>query len=270
MIAEPAAPDPAHHDLAVRELLADHAQRVAQRAEDDHRRAVLVVVEDRDVEQLAQPRLDLEAARGRDVLEVDAAVGRGEDLDGADDLLGVLGVQAHRPGVHPGEALEQRRLALHHRHRGGRAEVAEAEHGGPVGDHRDRVALDRQAPRVRRVRRDGLADPGDAGGVGPREVVAVAQADLGLDLSLPPRCSRNVRSETLRTRTPGSASSAAVISSAWDSLSALQLMSTTRISSWAASTTSNAVTTPPTRPMAIVRSPAALAEAGTSTRAVMA
>ena len=36
------------------------------------------------------------------------------------------------------------------------------------------------------------------------------------------------------------------------------------------STTSNAVTTPPTCPIATVRSPAALAEAGTSTRAVMA
>ncbi len=78
-----------------------------------------------------------------------------------------------------------------------------------------------------------------------------------------------MRSETLRTRTPGSASSAAVISSACASFSALQLMSTTSVAV-CDSTTSNAVTTPPTRPTAIVRSPAALAEAGTSTRAVMA
>ena len=184
MIAEPAAPDPAHDDLAVGELLADHAQRVAQRAEHDDRGAVLVVVEDRDVEQLAQPRLDLEAARRGDVLEVDAAVGRGEDLDGPDDLLGVLGVQAHRPRVDPGEPLEQRRLALHHRHRGGGAEVAQAEHGRAVGDHRDGVALDRQPAGVVRVGRDGLADPGDAGGVGAGEVVAVAQRDLRLHLQL--------------------------------------------------------------------------------------
>ena len=65
MIAEPAAPDPADDDPAVGELLADHPQRVAQRAEHHDRGAVLVVVEDRDVEQLAQPRLDLEAARAR-------------------------------------------------------------------------------------------------------------------------------------------------------------------------------------------------------------
>ena len=175
---------PAHDDLAVGEPLADHAQRVAQRAEHDDRGAVLVVVEDRDVEHLAQPGLDLEAARRGDVLQVDAAVGRGEDLDGPDDLLGVLGVQAHRPGVDAREPLEQRRLALHHRHRGGRAEVAQPEHGRAVGHDRDGVALDRQTAGVGRVGRDGLADPGDAGGVGAGEVVAVAQADLRVHLQL--------------------------------------------------------------------------------------
>ena len=87
--------------------------------------------------------------------------------------------------------------------------------------------------------------------------------------SFPPRWSRNVRSETLRTRTPDSASSASVISRPWPSFRALQLMSTTSVAV-CDSTTSNAVTTPPTCPIATVRSPAALAEAGTSTRAVMA
>src|SRR3712207_7937347 len=38
-----------------------HAQGVAQRGQRDDRRPVLVVVEDRDVELLAQPGLDLEA-----------------------------------------------------------------------------------------------------------------------------------------------------------------------------------------------------------------
>ena len=40
--------------------------------------AVLVVVEDRDVHQLAQALLDDEAFRRLDVLEVDAAEGRAE------------------------------------------------------------------------------------------------------------------------------------------------------------------------------------------------
>jgi hypothetical protein len=57
---------------------------------------VLVVVEDGDVELGAQAALDLEAARRRDVLEVDAAEAGRDGLDEGDDLVGVLGVQAQR------------------------------------------------------------------------------------------------------------------------------------------------------------------------------
>ena len=96
-------------DLHVAELLVHDPQRVGQRGQRDDRRAVLVVVEDRDVELLAQPRLDLEAARRGDVLEVDAAEAGGDQLDGAHDLVDVLGVEADRPGVDVGEPLEQRR-----------------------------------------------------------------------------------------------------------------------------------------------------------------
>ena len=65
-----------HHDPDVADVLADHAQRVVQRRQHDDRRTVLVVVEDRDVELLAQPGLDLEAARRGDVLQVDAGEAR--------------------------------------------------------------------------------------------------------------------------------------------------------------------------------------------------
>ena len=65
-------------DLEIVHLLADDLQRVDQGGEHDDGGAVLVVVEDRDVERLAQPLLDLEAARRGDVLEVDAAEGRGD------------------------------------------------------------------------------------------------------------------------------------------------------------------------------------------------
>ena len=60
------------HDPHALESLADDLERVVQRGEDDHRGPVLVVVEDGDVELLAQPLLDLEAARRGDVLEVDS------------------------------------------------------------------------------------------------------------------------------------------------------------------------------------------------------
>ena len=145
---------------------------------------MLVVVEHGDVEALAQPGLDLEALRRGDVLEVDPAEHRGDQLDRPDDLVSVLGGQADRPGVDAGESLEQCGLALHHGERGMRAEVAEPEHGRAVGDDRDGVALDREAAHVIGPLDDGPAHPRDAGGVGHRKVVAGAQRHLRLDLDL--------------------------------------------------------------------------------------
>src|SRR3712207_9046737 len=68
------------------QLLVHHPQGVAQRGQRDDRRPVLVVVEDRDVELLPQPGLDLEAARGGDVLEVDPAEARGRSEEHTSEL----------------------------------------------------------------------------------------------------------------------------------------------------------------------------------------
>src|SRR6478672_559068 len=168
-------------DPGVGELLVDDAQRVLQRRQHDDGGAVLVVVDDRDREALAQLGLDLEAARGGDVLEVDPAEAGRNELDRADDLVDVGRVDADGPRVDVGEALEEGRLALHDRQRRLRADVAEAQHRRPVGDHGDRVALDGQLRHVLRVVGERLADPADARRVGHREVLAVAQVDLGLD-----------------------------------------------------------------------------------------
>jgi hypothetical protein len=154
------------------EALARHLQRVEERRHHDHGGAVLVVVEDRDVELLLEPLLDLEAARRGDVLEVDPPEARRDRLYGGDDLVRVVGVEADRERVHVRELLEQHRLALHHRHRGKRADVAEAEHGRAVGHDRHVVPLDRVPEGELRVLVDRLADARHPGGVGHREVVA--------------------------------------------------------------------------------------------------
>ena len=182
--ATPAAPAPEITTRVDPGFAAGQLQRVGERGQRDDRGAVLVVVEDRDVEPLLEPVLDLEAARRRDVLEVDAAEGRRQPDDRLDDLLDVGGVEADRDGVDAAERLEQDRLALHHRHRRGRADVAQPEHRGAVGDHRDRVGHPRVVPGQRRVLGDGLAHPRDARRVGQREVVAAAQADGGTYLHL--------------------------------------------------------------------------------------
>src|SRR5262249_2396023 len=103
-----------HDDPYVADPLADDAQGVGQGGPDDDGGAVLVVVEDGDVQGLAQAGFDLEAAGGGDVFQVDAREARGDGLDDLDDGVGVLGVQADRPGVDAGEALEEGGLALHH------------------------------------------------------------------------------------------------------------------------------------------------------------
>ena len=137
--ASAAAPAPEVTILTSPMPLAGKFERVRHRRRDDDRGAVLVVVEDRDAHAGLQPLLDLEAFRRLDVLEVDAAEGwlqRCHDVDEAGDvLLRDLDVE----DVDAGEFLEQDRLALHHRLGGERADIAEAEHGGAVGDDRDEV-----------------------------------------------------------------------------------------------------------------------------------
>ena len=83
-------------------------------------------------------------------------------LHHGDDLVRIAGVEADRERVDAGELLEQHRLALHHRHRRARADVAEPEHRGAVGDDRDGVALDRVLEGLVGILVDRAADPRDA------------------------------------------------------------------------------------------------------------
>jgi hypothetical protein len=142
---------------------------------------VLVVVEDGDVEALLQPALHLEAARCRDVLEVDAPETRREPDHRLHQLVDVRAVETDRDGVDATERLEQHRLALHDRQRGGRADVAETQDRRAVGDDRHHVRLPGQVMDQGRIGLDRRADPGHSGGVGEREVVAVRERDGGDD-----------------------------------------------------------------------------------------
>ena len=158
-----------------------------QRGECHDRRTVLVVVEDRDVEQVLEPLLDLEAARGRDVLEVDAAEARRHPHDRLDDLVDVGGVEADRDRVDATELLEQDRLALHDRHGGCGPDVAEPEDGGAVGDHRDGVGDPGVVVDQVRLGGDRLAHLGDARGVGQGQVHRAVERDGRGDLHLAAR-----------------------------------------------------------------------------------
>ena len=183
--ATPGRADARDDHLQVLDPLARDLQGVEEGGEHHDRGAVLVVVEDRDVEHLLEAVLHLEARRRGDVLQVDAAPRRRDRGDRPDEDLGVLRVDADGVGVDVAELLEQHRLALHHGHAGGRADVAQAEHRGAVGDHRDHVPLEGEVERLLAVLRDRPAHPGDARHVGGREVVAVLERhpDGHLDLA---------------------------------------------------------------------------------------
>ena len=145
---------------------------------------MLVVVQDGDAE-VPQPLLDLEAARGRDVLEVDPPK-VGDAPDGVDDVIGIGGVEHDRHRVDAAELLEEDRLALHDRQGRLGAEVAETEDRGAVGDHGNRPALHGQVPGRRRILADDLAGPRHARRVGEGQVARGVHAQEGAHLQLSP------------------------------------------------------------------------------------
>ena len=175
-------------ELHAGEVAAGEVDGIDQARRRDDRGAVLVVVEDRDIHQLAQPAFDDEAVGRLDVLEIDAAEGRLEIAHRVDEGVDVLGVDLEIDRIDVGEALEEDGLAFHHRLRGERAEIAEAEDGGAVGDDRDEIAARRVVEGLVRVLGDRLDRNRDPRRVGERQV-ALRRHRLGrrdLDLSRPP------------------------------------------------------------------------------------
>ncbi len=154
--ASAAAPAPRRHDLDLRDVLARQHQRIGHRRADDHRRAVLVVMEDRNVHALAQLLLDLEALGRLDVLEVDAAEGGLQRRHGVDEALDVVSRHLDVEDVDVGEFLEEHRLALHHRLGGQRPDVAQPQHRRAVGDDAHEIGA---AGVFRHQRRDRHGSP---------------------------------------------------------------------------------------------------------------
>ena len=163
-------------DIAVEDL-----RRAHHRRKHDDGGAVLVVVHHRAVKGLDEAPFDLEAARRRDVLEVDRAERRPQPHQRLDDLVGILGVQHDRDRVQVAVRLEQRALALHHRQRRRRADVAEAEHGAAVADDGHQPVRPGVAGGQGVIGRDRPADLRDTGGVGDRQGALGVQRRLQVD-----------------------------------------------------------------------------------------
>ncbi len=145
---------------------------------------MLIIVEDGNREFLAQAVLDVEAVGGLDVLQVDPAHRRFQQLAEADYIVGILAADLHVEDVDVGEALEEHRLALHDRLGRQRPDVAQPQDRGAVADHRHQVAAIRVAEYRAGVLVDLPAGFGHPRGVGETEVMLGCRGLGGVNLQL--------------------------------------------------------------------------------------
>ena len=173
------------HQLRLRQRLALQQQPIAYGSGDGDGGAVLVVVEDRDFHPLAELGLNRETLRRLDVFEVDGPEGRLQRGDHVAEFRGIEDIDLNIEDVDAGEFLEQDGLALHHRLAGQGADIAQAEHGGAVGDHRHQITARGIIIGRIGIGHDRLTRRGDAGGVGEREVALRRHLLGGLDRQFP-------------------------------------------------------------------------------------
>ena len=163
------------HDLDVADGFAGDLHGIEDRRADDDRGAMLIIVKHGYRHAFAQLALDLETFGRLDILKIDTAKGwlqRGHDIDQAIDIVfGDFDIE----NIDPGEFLEKNRLAFHHRFAGQRADVAEPQDRGPVGQHRDEVLPDGEVGGCMGIGGDRKACGGDAWRIGERQIMLRGQ-----------------------------------------------------------------------------------------------
>ena len=87
---------------------------------------MLVVVENGNVALFFKLFLNFKAAGSGNVLKVDAAKRARDEINGVNNLVNVLGLNAERECINTAELLKENALALHNRHTGLGADVAKA------------------------------------------------------------------------------------------------------------------------------------------------
>ena len=114
------------HDARFGNVAAGQLECVEEGSPADDGRAVLVVMEYRDVETLTEGLLDVEALRCLDVFEVDSTDRGGEQFTETDHVFGVGGIDLEVKDIDIGKPFEEHRFSLHHRLAGQRTDVSQA------------------------------------------------------------------------------------------------------------------------------------------------
>ena len=110
----PSRPAAGRDDLDIGESFARDMQRIGGRRPHDNGRAMLIVMEHRDLHPLTAQLFNDETIWRLDVLKVDRAKGRLQRADDIGQLIGVRFVQLDVKAIDVGEFLEQNGLAFHH------------------------------------------------------------------------------------------------------------------------------------------------------------
>ena len=166
------------------DLLSGQLQCVDHGRGSDDGSAVLVVVKHRDLHPTLQRFLDVEALRRLDIFEIDAAEGRLEAGNDLDQPFRIPFVDLDIEYIDVGELLEQYCLAFHHRLGRQRADVAQPQHRGTIGDHPDEVAPGGVLSHRDRVGDDRVGSSGHSRRVGQRQVLLRGQHLGRRDLDL--------------------------------------------------------------------------------------
>ena len=166
------------------DLFPAHPQSIANGRRHDNRRAVLVIVENRDIQALDQFPLNLETLGGLDVLQIDAAKGRRQGRYGIDKFVRIACIQFQIEDIDIRESLEQGRLAFHHGLGRMGSDVPQAEHRRTVGYHRHQIPARRVIPDGIDILDDRLADRRNPGGVSQRQIMLSQHALGRLDRDL--------------------------------------------------------------------------------------
>ena len=121
-----------HDEFAISQAAARQLGGVDQPSQYHHSRAVLVVVEDRNIQLSLQVLLNLEAFGRSDILEVNRAKAWCDRLNRSNNLLWLVHIQHDWHGIDTSKVLKQQRLTFHHRHGGFGAKVAQAQNGRAI------------------------------------------------------------------------------------------------------------------------------------------
>ena len=171
-------------DLQIAELLAGQLGCVHDSSGCNDSRAVLVVMEHRNIDHCFQLALDLKAARCGDILQVDAAEAACNQGNGLAEFFRILGVNAKRNGLYAAKLREQCAFAFHNRHGRERADVTEAEHCGAVRDDRNEICSAGQIIGQRRIFLDLQTGTRNTRRICHRKSIFVLDCDLGTDFEL--------------------------------------------------------------------------------------